>query len=100
MKKRVVKFGGSNLKSPGDMANLVKVVSHYEEPIVIVVSALYGITDILEQALHVVREEEQAIDHLKQGLISAHQEILGLYGGNGGRGRFGQRFRQRLRQLR
>jgi len=74
-KKVVVKFGGSNLKQKEDFARLVRVVSLYREaqysPIVIVVSALYGVTDILVQGLHHAKTNEHAV----HGLISHLQEV-------------------------
>ncbi|NOZ45805.1 MAG: aspartate kinase [Chlorobi bacterium] len=45
--KIVVKFGGSNLKTIPDINKIVRVVQSYNQPIVIVVSAFYGITNKL-----------------------------------------------------
>ncbi|MCP4220168.1 MAG: aspartate kinase, partial [bacterium] len=79
MKKRVIKFGGSNLKSKEDIAKLIKVVDCYKEPLVIVVSALYGVTDILVGALETVCSDEKAIPVLRKDLIDAHKKIIDLY---------------------
>ncbi len=51
MSKIVVKFGGSNLKIKEDILKLIRVLKCYNAPVVIVVSALYGITDILVKAI-------------------------------------------------
>lgn len=53
--KRVVKFGGSNLKSKEDIKRIIRVIQSYEQPPVIVVSAFYGITDYLNGILNKVR---------------------------------------------
>ena len=47
MARSVVKFGGSNFKSVGDMAKILKAVRLYPEPPILVVSAFYGITNEL-----------------------------------------------------
>jgi len=47
MKRTVVKFGGSNLKSADDINNIVNAVKSYKHPPIIVVSAFFGITDKL-----------------------------------------------------
>jgi aspartokinase/homoserine dehydrogenase 1 len=47
MKKIVVKFGGSNLRQPQDIDRVVNVVQAYNRPLVLVVSAFFGITNAL-----------------------------------------------------
>jgi len=78
-KKIVVKFGGSNLKRKEDLKNILKVVKLYQQPIVIVVSALYGVTDMLVKALRKVKNDEGAISILKSGLEESHRQIIDLY---------------------
>lgn len=51
MSKIVVKFGGSNLKKKEDIQRLVKIVKNYNQPIIIVVSAFYGVTNKLADLL-------------------------------------------------
>lgn len=51
MNKIVVKFGGSILKSPEDFKNILKGVRSYHQKLIIVVSALYGVTDMLSNFL-------------------------------------------------
>jgi len=46
-KKTVIKFGGSNLKSIESLEQIIKVVESYNKPVIVVVSAFYGITDKL-----------------------------------------------------
>ncbi len=45
MAYKVVKFGGSNLKDREGIKNVLKAVENYHQPLIIVVSAFYGITD-------------------------------------------------------
>ncbi len=47
MKKIVVKFGGSNLRQAQDIDRVINVVQSYQRPLVLVVSAFYGITNAL-----------------------------------------------------
>lgn len=43
----VCKFGGSNLKSSSDILKVVRAVTNYSPPLIVVVSAFYGVTDKL-----------------------------------------------------
>ncbi|MCP5104874.1 MAG: aspartate kinase [bacterium] len=102
MKKIVVKFGGSNLKRKEDISKLIRVVSLYRQPIVVVVSALYGVTDILVKSIHMVKEYEKAISGLKQSLLDSHYRIVDLYIGNGDRQKGGvvkQKILERVEEL-
>jgi aspartate kinase/aspartokinase/homoserine dehydrogenase 1 len=56
MRKIVVKFGGSNLRRPGDVDRVVEVVRSYNRSLVLVVSAFYGITDELVACVRAARE--------------------------------------------
>ncbi|AEH50619.1 aspartate kinase [Pseudothermotoga thermarum] len=47
MKSVVLKFGGSNLKTKEDLEKILTVVKMYQDPMVIVVSAIYGVTNQL-----------------------------------------------------
>ncbi len=51
MKKIVVKFGGSNLKSHEDIQKILATVRLYNRPLIIVVSAFYGITNYLTEGI-------------------------------------------------
>jgi len=79
VKKKVVKFGGSNLKTEEDISRLIQVVTLYRHPIVIVVSALYGVTDLLVKTIRRIKTEEYAIAHLKRNLKDTHQRVIDLY---------------------
>ncbi len=70
MKKIVVKFGGSNLKTREDIAKILETVALYNRPLVIVVSAFYGITNYLTEGIRTVRGDDahisRMIAHLKK----------------------------------
>lgn len=56
MKKIVVKFGGSNLRRPEDIDRVVNVVQTYQRPLVLVVSAFFGITNELVACVAAARD--------------------------------------------
>lgn len=82
-KKIVVKFGGSNLKEKEDYAKVLRVIQLYgsqsRHGIVIVVSALYGVTDILVQVVQQAKSDEGSIIFLKKKLSEVHEEIIDMY---------------------
>jgi aspartate kinase/aspartokinase/homoserine dehydrogenase 1 len=79
MKKTVVKFGGSNLKTREDILKLVKVVQIYNRPLVIVISAFYGVTDSLLRVIQQVKIDEDVISEIKKNLLDAHFQMINLY---------------------
>ncbi|WP_295749228.1 aspartate kinase [Undibacterium sp.] len=56
MKKIVVKFGGSNLRRPQDIDRIVNVVQTYKRPLVLVVSAFFGVTNELVACVQAAKE--------------------------------------------
>ncbi len=82
MKKIVVKFGGSNLRRPQDIDRIVAVVKSYERPLVLVVSAFYGITNALIACVKAAKEGAGTAAALAQsqnytlGLRKLKTEIL------------------------
>ncbi len=79
MKRRVVKFGGSNLKSREDILKVINAIKNYNEPIVIVVSALYGVTDRLIKSVSKVKRDKEAINIILKGLYNSHRRIVLKY---------------------
>lgn len=76
MSSHVLKFGGSNLKKKNDILRIVDVIGKYHGPVVIVVSAFYGVTDMLVQALEGVKTDESAVKELTDKLLSLKVETL------------------------
>lgn len=58
MKKIVVKFGGSNLKTATDIEKVASIAQGYGQPLVIVVSAFHGITNALVECVKSARKGE------------------------------------------
>lgn len=98
--KKVVKFGGSNLKTKEDILKLIRAIRFYNQPIVIVVSALYGVTDSLIRTLQQAKSDEQAIADMKRNLLESHTRIIDLYIVDAGfREEVRERLDQRLQEL-
>lgn len=79
MKKIVIKFGGSNLRTKEDVARIIRVISNYQTPVVIVVSALFGVTDILVKTTREVPREQKAVGRIKRSLMEMHRRVITLY---------------------
>jgi len=65
MKRIVVKFGGSNLKTELDIERLIRIIESYGQPVIVVVSAFYGVTNFLQELIWKVRYDQ---DTLQAGL--------------------------------
>ena len=76
MQKIVAKFGGSNLKKKEDIQKLVRVIKAYDRPMVIVVSAFYGITNHLIKSMVEVKKDESNIETLVQFLRELKAESI------------------------
>jgi len=76
---RVVKFGGSNLKSKEDLAKIIQVIKNYNKPLVVVVSALFGVTDLLIDSIKKVGNSSEVITALEEKLLFDHTEIILRY---------------------
>jgi len=75
--KIVVKFGGSNLKTTDDPGRVIQVIQSYEQPVVIVVSAFYGITNFLSLKISEISEQgEEAVHKASYELKAQIQEII------------------------
>lgn len=72
----VIKWGGSVLQSAADVRRLADTVACYKGRRVVVVSALYGVTDTLERALHTVPNGSDAIAHIVEELRHKHDIVI------------------------
>jgi len=68
----VVKVGGSNLKNINSLSRIVPLMKTYREPVILVVSAFYGVTDRLEKAV----SGKQSLDVLLHDLHHLHLTAL------------------------
>jgi aspartate kinase/aspartokinase/homoserine dehydrogenase 1 len=78
MNKIVVKFGGSNLKSTKDIPQIIKVVKQYKTPIV-VVSAFYGVTDLLSTLIEKTSTDSSEIKEDLDVIFSKYQVVFDTY---------------------
>jgi bifunctional aspartokinase / homoserine dehydrogenase 1 len=76
MGRIVAKFGGSNMKERDDIGRIVRIVKAYDRPVIVVVSALYGITNKLIATLHDSLEDEAIIRRFSRMLYDLKAEIL------------------------
>jgi len=76
MRKVVVKFGGSNLRDKQGMRNIIRRVKEYNRPLVIVVSAFYGITNLLTDHLSEILSDAGKIKGLTESLSNMKKEII------------------------
>ncbi len=73
---KVMKFGGAVLRDAATALKVVEViVSHQAERVVVVVSALNGVTDSLHQVLKEVEENEKPIQSFIAQLKARHEEM-------------------------
>ena len=79
MPKAVVKFGGSNLKRKEDIGRIIQVVKNYRDPVVIVVSAFFGVTNFLIDSLEKARHDELVAKRTTAYLMSLKKEALELH---------------------
>ncbi len=75
MGKTVLKFGGSNLRRRSDLSTILEVIRMYNEPFVIVVSALNGVTNSLINAVKNIRTLD--VDGFLSHLYSTYHDFLG-----------------------
>lgn len=68
MPKIVVKFGGSNLRSKEEIHRIVQVVKNYNQPLIVVVSAFYGVTNYLVDSLEKAPHDEDIANKTVQYL--------------------------------
>ncbi len=76
MKKIVVKFGGSVLKDPEGIEKISKIIRSYGRPLVIIVSALFGVTDKLSGILEKKDLSIPDISKLIRDLRKIHYNFL------------------------
>ena len=76
MNKIVVKFGGSNLKTSDDIKNIIKVVKNYNRPIVIVVSAFFGVTNYLQEGITKAQHSIDYIDDMYKFIQKLKKEVI------------------------
>jgi aspartate kinase/aspartokinase/homoserine dehydrogenase 1 len=75
MQQIVLKVGGSNLKDTDSIGKVIDLIRSYEEPVIMVVSAFYGVTDRLIDAV----ENNGNPKELSGDLLQLHSEAINRY---------------------
>ncbi len=73
---KVMKFGGGCLKNGGDFLKVAAIVAARKDSPVIVVSAVHGVTDLLEAGIHEAMKSEQSLLNLIEFLRKKHRNII------------------------
>ena len=73
---KVLKFGGTSVGSPSSILNVKKIVEAQSEPVVVVVSALGGITDkLISTSRLAVEGDAKYLDSYSE-MVSRHHEMV------------------------
>ena len=73
---KVLKFGGTSVGTVEALRNVKYIVEHQEEPVVVVVSALGGLTDTLIEAANLAANNDIGAYRIVQDITSRHNEIM------------------------
>ena len=73
---RILKFGGTSVGSADNIAKVKKIVDATEGQIVVVVSAIGGVTDRLISAAHKAAEGDISYVAVVDKIINQHQQII------------------------
>jgi len=74
---KVLKFGGTSVGSVDSILNLKRIVEAADEPVVVVVSALGGITDKLIHTSHLAVSGDPAYLASYTEMVGRHHEMIG-----------------------
>lgn len=73
---KVLKFGGTSVGTVDALRNVKYIVEHQEEPVVVVVSALGGLTDTLIEAANLAAKNDIGAYRIVQDITTRHSEIM------------------------
>lgn len=73
---KVLKFGGSSVGSASSLLNVKKIVESQTEPVVVVVSALGGVTDMLIQMAEMASTGDEIYQISFNQLVTRHEEVV------------------------
>lgn len=79
MSKIIIKYGGSNLKDIYGIEHLYNIIRTYDKPVVVVVSALFGVTSFLENKLPKVKDDPKVIDEIIDFLTLKNEAFIQHY---------------------
>lgn len=73
---KVMKFGGTSVGTPESLQLVKSIVENEQEPVIVVVSALNGVTDRLLLAADFARNNNSGYKPLLDEIIARHEEII------------------------
>lgn len=73
---KVLKFGGTSVGSVESILNVKKIVEARREQVIVVVSALGGITDKLIQASHLAARGDEAYKEIFEAIVCRHHDMM------------------------
>jgi len=73
---KVLKFGGTSVGSVNGILSVKKIVEAEQEPVIVVVSALSGITDQLYKVSKLASEGDEAYLTEYQSMLARHLEVI------------------------
>lgn len=73
---KVLKFGGTSVGSAESIRSVKRIVESRTEPVIVVVSALGGITDKLIQTARMAREGDTDYGRLFDEIASRHEQVM------------------------
>jgi len=74
---KVLKFGGTSVGSVNGILSVKKIVEAEQEPVIVVVSALSGVTDQLYKVSKLASEGDDAYLTEYQAMLARHLEVIG-----------------------
>lgn len=73
---KLMKFGGASLKDRDSFSEMVDILLSEKAPKIVVLSAIYGMTDFLETAIQDARKNEQSIARSIDVIRTRHTDLL------------------------
>ena len=73
---KVIKFGGTSVGTPSSILNVNRIVEAVSEPVIVVVSALGGITDKLINASRMAAEGNPTYENEFREIVGRHVEMI------------------------
>lgn len=97
---KVMKFGGSCLKNPNNFKRVVEVVKTRGNRCVVVVSAIYGMTDKIISGIQGARKSESNIDPFIDSFLNEHLNFVReVIINNDSRSRLNREIREHIEKL-
>lgn len=73
---KIVKFGGSSVANAANILRCINIVKNKKSPVIVVVSALGGVTDLLQLAANQASNKEEAYHENYEVIAHRHLDIV------------------------